>query len=207
MPASTLSPDALAILRKRINTELTRCLKVIELKFGRRFPRPLVTFDLTGLRAGSARPRTWQIQLNPLFFETHADETVHETVPHEFAHLIDYALHPENFRRPVVKKGRKAARRSLHGPTWKQIMRALGVAPERCHQMTVPGMRRRIPKRYDYRCPYCGNTVVIGPRHHKALQQGTGRALLKDCGHIITGEDCLGLSTSSRQALEARNNP
>lgn len=180
-------------LRKLINAELTRCLSVVEREFGRRFPRPYVTFDLKGLRAGSASLLQWHIRLNPIYFNDHLRETIEQTVPHEFAHLVDFSLHPDNFIRRKPRRGAAKRRLSLHGKTWKAIMCVLGVKPERCHSMYVPGMKRRIPKRYSYSCPNCKNIVVVGPRHHKLLQRGNSRAILKDCGHYITGADCIGL--------------
>ena len=202
--AATAIPISESQTRKLMNAELTRCLKLAELRFGRPFARPLVTFDLTGLRAGTANPGKWHIRLNPLYFRTHLRESLYETVPHELAHLIDCAIHPENYRKRSAIRGRKAGRRSFHGATWKRIMRLFGVTPKRCHRMSAPGLKRRITKWYDYQCPRCRSIVVVGPRHHKQFQEMQAQAKLTACGHLITGKDCLGLNRHTQKALAER---
>ena len=185
----------------KVENELTRCLAIANLHFGLNLLRPALVFDLKGNVAGSANPGRWRIRLNPAYFKNHPRESVETTVPHELAHLVDFVLHPENFVPNGRARGR--GRRSLHGPTWKQIMRLFGANPERCHRMG-PSPGRRITRRYLYRCPLCQTEVAVGPRHHASLQKPHVSARLVDCGHRITSENCIRLTPETRQALKRR---
>ena len=136
---------------------------------------------MRGRAAGQAVPGRWEIRLNRDLLRTHPEHLVKQTVPHEVAHLVDFALHPENFVR------RRGARRSPHGPHWQAIMRLFGVPAERCHSLPTLAARKqlkpRVRMRYVYRCVPCDRLALIGPKHHRLLQRRG--AQLKSCEHVI----------------------
>lgn len=47
------------------------------------------------------------------------DEMLNDTIPHELAHLAAFTVYGD----------------SGHGPSWKKVMREIGLEPSRCHNM------------------------------------------------------------------------
>ncbi len=194
-------PDSPVI--DRIEAEITRCLAIATRHFGRSFPRPRLLYDLCGRTAGTANCSRWRIRLNATLLRTRTEEMIRDVVPHELAHLIDGAMYPQNLApRPRIR-GRRTPR-VLHGATWKAIMRLFEVEPNRCHTLPVEPARVHVRRRYEYRCPQCARVILVGPRHHAALQRRKMTARLKQCGHLIFGFDCIGLSAATQEALAAR---
>ena len=70
--------------------------------------------------AGMAYYDSHSIKLSTELFREHTDHFIADTIPHEVAHLVDYIVFKE----------------WGHGPSWKQVMRAYGLEPARCHNMT-----------------------------------------------------------------------
>lgn len=165
-----------------IEAELGRCLTLAEKRYGRVFARPKLSSKLRGHTAGKANVLKWEIRLNrTLLLTPHQQEVIYQTVPHELAHLVDFALHPENFIRR-----RKGERRSVHGPTWQAIMHLFGRPPNRCHTMTTTAARKTHIKRYIYCCPECRQPILIGPGRHRRMQHNRRVGYrLRACGHLI----------------------
>jgi predicted SprT family Zn-dependent metalloprotease len=66
---------------------------------------------------------------------------VDRTLRHELAHLLARCRH-----------GRRAI--AAHGPEWRQACIDLGLTDEkRCHELPLP--RRRLERKYLYRCRFC----------------------------------------------------
>lgn len=136
---------------------------------GKQLPMPEVSFDLRGLSAGMAvisRKSTvnCRIRINTYLLQHYPREMMEQTVPHEVAHLVTYALHGK----------------LDHGPEWRAVMDSFGVPAERCHQMQAvparrhrkhkyhcgcrehmvgPGINRRIRRGYTYQCRYCSRAL------------------------------------------------
>lgn len=94
--------------------------------------------------AGTACPRNSCIELNPLL-RTFGLAQVRRTLKHEAAHLIAH-----------WRAGRR--RIQTHGEEWRQACAELGIAGEPAFH-DLPLVRRRVPRKYAYRCRHCGFTV------------------------------------------------
>lgn len=94
--------------------------------------------------AGTACPRTGVIELNPLIQEFGAAQIL-RTLKHEAAHLL------ANWR-----SGRR--RIQTHGAEWQQACADLGIAGEPAFH-ELPLVRRRMARKFAYRCRHCGFTV------------------------------------------------
>lgn len=170
-------------LKTRVIVELQRCVDIINHKYNQSFVVPRVTYDVRGTRAGYVKGKQWLIHLNPDFFVNDAEEMINETGPHEFAHLVDTILNPETKEQvSQTRSGNyRRKKRSLHGPTWKSIMHAMGKSPERCHTMDVSNVRTKRVRWYTYKCAVCGQTGEIGPKIHKQILNGRVVSF-KKCG-------------------------
>ncbi len=94
--------------------------------------------------AGLANYTYWTVSLNPRIAQFGATE-VDRTLKHELAHLL------ARYR---------VGRRSIqpHGAEWKQACIDLGLTDEtRCHELPLP--RRRMVRKYLYRCRHCHTEV------------------------------------------------
>ena len=71
------------------------------------------------------------IELSTEMFWHNQEEYLTVIIPHEIIHLVDYDL--------TGNVG--------HGPTWKEIMRAYGLPPNRLHTLTNPIQDARVKAR------------------------------------------------------------
>ena len=136
---------------------------------------PVISFDLRGQAAGQANYRKNKIRFNRDLLEKYTDEFVHQTVPHEFAHLVAYRKFGHRIR--------------PHGAEWKSVMVALGIKPVRTHSFEVVPARRL--KRFLYKCNCLGSSYELTSiRHNRVLQ---GRLYLcKKCGNALQPDLCTG---------------
>lgn len=114
-----------------------------------------ISFNIRGGVAGRASHRYGRFSLayNPEAVVNHTDEMTKDTIPHEVAHLVCFAN---------PKLGRN------HDAGWKRVCRMLGGDDSRTHDMVLtPGKAIR---RYEYNVN--GEVLVVGPKHHKAIQGG-----------------------------------
>lgn len=94
--------------------------------------------------AGTACPRNGCIELNPLL-RTFGAAQVRRTLKHEAAHLIAH-----------WRAGRR--RIQTHGEEWRRACADLGIPGEPAFH-DLPLARRRVARKYAYRCRHCGFTV------------------------------------------------
>jgi SprT protein len=139
--------------------------------FRRKIAAPEVTFDLRGRSAGQVRVapgRRCLVRYNLVLLLRHPREFLAQTVPHEAAHVVVFALHG-----PGCKP---------HGPEWQGIMRLFGARPERCHGFEVEDLQTRRLQLYDYRCQ-CRAHRLSSIRHRRAEAGQT--YLCRYCGHPL----------------------
>lgn len=94
--------------------------------------------------AGTACPRTGIIELNP-FIKDFGSAQVRRTMKHEAAHLLAH-----------WRCGRR--RIQTHGIEWQQACTDLGIPGEPAFH-ELPLNRKRMPRKFAYRCRHCGFTV------------------------------------------------
>ena len=157
------------------------CIEAAEAKYGK-MPPIEIRYDIRGKTAGYAgwKVNRWTgekscyaLRFNREAITKHWEEMVKSTIPHEVAHIV-CAVFPE-------------LGGENHNWKWAQVDRSLGGTGERCHNMELtPG---RKTNRYVYKLP-CGEEVIVGPKHHSALQKGkykvlrstrTGKTITRDC--------------------------
>lgn len=133
-------------------------------------PVPQLRFDLRGRCAGQALPQSWVIRLHAGLLKQHGDSFIDETVPHEWAHLLAYAVYGPRIR--------------PHGSQWKKIMRLLGCKPEVCHNYAVKPARKL--RHHAYYCG-CQSHELSSIRHRRVL---AGQAYVcRKCGEVLKPGD------------------
>jgi len=155
MPPDTSTPSLPALMREASHRTET-LLEQARRHFAVRIPAPEVRFDLRGKAAGQVRMapgRVWQVRYNALLLAREPDGFLAQTIPHECAHLIAFALH-----------GRRI---HPHGEEWRAVMRHIGAEPRRCHSFAVDDLPTRRLRRFDYHCA-CRTHQLTSTRHYRA---------------------------------------
>lgn len=120
-PARQYSMDQkplLALAQKTVHTTWGKLIRVYpELTT----PCPVVLLNAR-LKTTAGRSFYWlrKIDLSTSLFAEHPFDFVRDTIPHELCHQAAWDLFEE--------RG--------HGEPWRRVMLAIGVEPNRCHQMT-----------------------------------------------------------------------
>lgn len=146
-----------AALKARVTAKIAECIK----KSGVTMPMPTIKYDINSARlGGQANYSKHLIRVNPVFLNAYTDHYIDQTVTHEAAHLIARA-----------KYGRMI---DAHGPEWKQVMRDLGVRPDRCHSYKVPeGVKvgKNVTK-HACNCERCGYKTEVGSKVANKITAG-----------------------------------
>jgi SprT protein len=181
--------------KQQIAEKIEACFVTCEARFNRTFRRPSVKYALRGTTAGTAHPGKWELNFHPVLAAENWEDYINNTVPHEVAHLIDYDVYrrdAELAARQSMFRGRRQ-KRSIHGPTWKSIMRILGCDPSRCHSYDTSGVARR-KTRHNYHCT-CGHVWELGPKYHKNIQTGARQYRCTKCKSQLTAAMFRGIPT------------
>jgi len=157
-------------IKDRVDAEIRRCMSVAEKAFDKTFRFPTVDYDVRGKTAGYAYDHTYRVSFNSILLMENLDtfidgRTGRGTVTHEVAHLIDGIVYPQ------TRRGGWGRKRSIHGPTWKRIMRLLGAKPSRCHSYDTSNSTVRRKAKHVYSCNGCGKHMTLGPVRHKKQQR------------------------------------
>lgn len=163
-----------ADVKLRMKLALVRSHQLACTALKRPFPLPSLSFDLRGKTAGTAHCGKWHVQLNSTLLLENQVEFERQVIPHELAHLYTHAVF--------------GPRVSAHGKEWRHVMRLLGVAPERTHQMDVSNSAVQ-SRLYRYRCA-C-KEFELSARKHAGLKKNRRKVLAcKACGSVLsfTGE-------------------
>lgn len=162
-------------VQDNVKAEVQRCLEIAKemypLLFHGMFPN--IVYNKRGRTAGTACSATYTINLNSVLLMENLDtfidgRTGRGTVTHEFAHLVDAIVNPHTRR-----GGYYGPKRSIHGPTWKRIMRQFGATtPSRCHSYDTTNSRISTKAKHIYTCNSCGSKMSLGPKRHRKQQRG-----------------------------------
>ncbi len=149
-------------IKARVNARIAQCAEIVRQAYPHaadRVPVPSIRYDINSAGTAGLAYRSERIRLNPAFLLHHTDHYIEQTVAHEYAHCAVYAMH---------------GRVQSHGPEWKNMMRLLGIPPDRCHEMELPeGVRVGKPKqKFGYHCGHCNEPMAVGPVTHKKIQRG-----------------------------------
>jgi SprT protein len=156
-------------IKQRVESRLAVLLGHAQAAFDQRYPVPRVDYDLRGTTAGRADPRRFRIRLNPVLLIENPTDFVHQTLAHEFAHLIAHRVYGACIR--------------PHGSEWQAVMRLFGVTPDRCHTFDVANAQVRRQQEYLYRCG-CREHHISAVRHRR-LQRGQADYRCRVCREPI----------------------
>lgn len=135
---------------------------------------PTVKFKLTGRSTGGTALGTRELDFNLDWYAADPARFLSIIVPHEVAHIVDTALHPELKTVAYNPFSMRRPRRVSHGPTWVRICLALGGDGRRtCNISLESGVavaKRRRTRQFRYLSER-GGEVWVGPSHHKKLQE------------------------------------
>ncbi|BBA65193.1 SprT-like protein [Xanthomonas phage XacN1] len=137
-------------------------------------PVPKVSFFAKGRMNGWAKQGSWEVQFNT-HNASQVPEEFRNTVSHEIAHMVDYAL-----------RGR-----SGHDRIWKAIHRSLGGTGTRCSQYGITVKRGRVKNEYLYRNAN-GAETWAGPKHHAAMQRCSIAGIRNRSGQVFNRNDWTG---------------
>jgi SprT protein len=143
-----MQPEAIA----KVNDTIERAEKI----WGRAFPRPRVSFELRGTKAGTYSHGENVIRLNRTLLLENGQAFIDRTPGHEAAHLITRHVY--------------GAFVSHHGPEWKSVMRRLGFPPVRCHSFDVTNAKVRNVQKFSYFCR-C-QEIKVGAAVNAKIQRG-----------------------------------
>lgn len=163
------------IVKARVTATLRECVAKANACYPKHtFKMPTVEYKKRGATAGTACDRTYTIDLNSVLLMENIEDFLSRTVIHEFGHLVDGIVNPATRSRGWSRK------RSLHGPTWKRIMRMLGGPTSRCHSYdtTNSAVKKRGQAKHVWTCS-CGSPAGImkigNIRHMKMIAPGSAR--------------------------------
>lgn len=134
-------------------------------------PVPRLTFYTKGRTAGLAKHGHWEVAINSHVAAQSLD-ALRNTVSHEVAHMVDFALRL----------------RSGHDRVWKMIHRSLGGDGARCAQGNLVPIRARAKNEYLYRNA-AGAECWVGPKHHAAMMRGTSAGVKNGSGQVFYPTD------------------
>jgi SprT protein len=156
--------EAALRFHRSLRNELLRCtqsdgelrkqafMRMHQLCIKYKIVHPQLCFKMKGTSAGDALDD--RIRLNPILFRENVDETLQQTLPHELCH---------------VWKDQLKLPGSSHGKEWQNLMRRMGVKPDRCHNMDVTRARVRINRIHLYGCG-CPKAGHVTARRHRQIQ-------------------------------------
>ncbi|TCP93316.1 SprT protein [Cricetibacter osteomyelitidis] len=141
---------------------LTHCLQLAEQHFCRKFSMPEICYDLRGTKAGVAYLQKNLIKLNRTLLQENPNEFIHQTVPHELAHLIVYQVF---------------GRVKPHGQEWQAVMTKIFNLPaDTCHQFDVESVQGQT---FSYRCQCQIHQLSI--RRHNKIQRESAVYFCRKC--------------------------
>lgn len=173
-------------IKERVEQKLVDCIEIAEKAFNQKFLFPQVLYTKRGTTAGTANTNDWNVNFNSVLLMENIEAFIARTVPHEMAHLIDSQVNPHNF----VGIGK----RSIHGPTWKSIMKLLGAPVSRCHSYDVSTakIKKRTQAKHVWVCQDCGTEMKLGYKRHGWMIGGRKRYWMRGCGHHKSGYQYVG---------------
>lgn len=130
---------------------------------------PTLSFKQRGKTAGSAYLERWEIRLNPILLAENSDAFINEVIPHEYAHLLTFALY---------------GRVQPHGKEWQMMMTQIMKLPaERTHRFNTKNSQVRQYERFTYYC-LCQSHELTAIRHNR-VQARKARYFCKHCGESL----------------------
>lgn len=166
-------------LRARVNARLIEAAAIINKAYNITMPMPTVSYDMSGVRVlGLANFGKMEVKFNPIYLTAKPDEFIKQTVPHELAHIADSYMCALDGRIKIKRVGGRI-KRDIHGYSWKMIMLALGLPPDRCSNIALddnntPRVRTMKSTSREYMCSKCNTIIVLGAKSHAREKANPG---------------------------------
>lgn len=126
--------------------------------YQRNFEMPTIKYTLNGRVSGKAYHIANVVDFNKILLTENVDTFIHQTVPHEIAHIIAF----------------KVFGTSGHDRAWKHVMARFGVEPKRCHSYSIENVKKRHVTTFVYKCQ-CREHTITSIRHNKILKGASYR--------------------------------
>ena len=153
-----------------VEAQITKYLDVAEKHYNRKFNRPIVSYDLKGHTGGWAKGgREIRLNYDVLHDDRYYQDMIHQTVPHELAHIIVHQIWPDA---------------GAHGAHWQMIMAIFGKPATRCHQYETKAVKKH--KKFHYTCLCPERIHYFGQARHNRAQSGQRRYHCTLCGKTVT---------------------
>lgn len=159
-------------LRQICERKMIQTVEILNRKLGMNMPVPALQYKQIGRTAGLAYCSKGLVVLNPDFFIDHADDMIHNTIPHEVCHIAAYYYYT-TLRRIKIKG---------HGPEWKSLMRMVGLSPDRCHNYSMENVKSRQRAWYTAKC--CSITHCISSVVFNRVEKGK-EYMCRRCGTML----------------------
>lgn len=130
-------------------------------------------------KAGFDAMRALYVKYNEAAFNANSEDMLKDTVPHEVAHLVVYAMKFSG--RPILG--------GPHGHTWKQVCKALGGNPKRTTDAyNGVDLNARRSRQWLYRVN-SGREIWVSTKSHNLIQRGRNYSF-RDTKEGITRDHC-----------------
>lgn len=175
-------------VQHRIEAVVDECIKKAEAHYGKMIKTPEVRYEQTGVVAGRAHIRhEWYIDINSVLLVENLEDMIHNTVPHEMAHMICAVVYPETLAprdKVVTRSGRmKREKREVHGPRFYEVCDVLGMdEAARTHNYDVTNSKKKVDKTiHEYVCLGCNKDVKVTAKRHTMILNGTRKYVCAVC--------------------------
>jgi len=154
------------VQKSEVYKRVDHFISVANEEYGHSMEGPYVRFDKRGTCGGTANSQLMELNFNAGLMLENWDEYMNQVIPHEVAHLV---------KARVFGSNRKGRMMSSHGGYWKQVMRAFGLEPDRCHSMDTSKFKQfKSPvRKFIYECPCCQQEVILTAVRHNRMVRGT----------------------------------
>lgn len=109
------------------------------LKLGRNYPEPKLSYTQRGTSAGTAWLESYEIRLNPVLLLENSEAFIEEVVPHELAHLLvwkHFGRVAPRWQRVEVDDGKRAG---CSRPSYASVRTAIRASQHLPLPLQVPG--------------------------------------------------------------------
>ena len=169
---------------KRLHLRIEECLdRACSFSEDFKAIRPKLVIQIkTSLRGKTAGMFSWKLSVenictlkfHQVFLAENEEHYLSNTVPHEVAHLVQWAIHDNGRQRFLTKP---------HGSEWKNIMQAFGLKPNMRHEYAIDSIKS-VQNQTAYTCGCAGKVIMLSKIRHGKIQKGT-KYRCRDCKSVI----------------------
>ena len=161
-------------LLKKCIERVEHYFKVAEKFYNEKIPRAVISFDLTGVKAGTSCYAERKLRFNRKLLVENPEAFFNEICGHETAHFVQR-----------WKYGYDGV--ASHGREFKKVMvEVFRIPPKTTHNLDTSSVARKT-KQFKYVCDCPGKFHMFGAIHHGKVQRGSVYRCQK-CSAVLTCE-------------------